>query len=213
MTRLSTLHADPTPRTDHPPVSADEVKRLEKTFDLAKEMFAFSENLLKTIDEKSRGSVTAASAIAAFAFLVNKPAQLAQLPLAAQVVIGVMASAVGAVYALNFAIVRPQKGAAVDPNQIIHLLDVTTVTEEVVYFNVQSLTGLYRTNLELAGEKAVWLTWQHAALAITLLAALAYLVVPSSPLPTPAPEVAAPPQIQSVLSTLNAYTPKQVALL
>lgn len=211
MTRLSTIHTNLTPQTDQTPVSADEVKRLEKTFDLSKEMFAFSENLLKTLDEKSRGSVTAASAIAAFAFLVNKPAQLAQLPLASQLVIVVMALAVGTVYALNFAIVRPQRGAAIDPNQIIHLLDVTTVTEEVVYFNVQSLTGLYSANLELAGQKAVWLTRQHVALAITLLAALVYIVVPTSPVPSPTPEAGAPSQFQTVRLTSNAHTPAQVA--
>ncbi|MCD0174479.1 hypothetical protein IHN32_00720 [Deinococcus sp. 14RED07] len=212
MTRLSTLPADPAQRNDHPLVSADEVKRLEKTFDLAKEMFSFSENLLKTLDEKSRGSVTAASAIAAFSFLVNKPPQLAQLSLESQVAIAFMAIFVAVVYGLNFAIVRPQKSAAVAPEQILHLLDATHVTEEVVYFNVQSLTGLYRANIELARQKAALLNWQHAALAFTLLAALAYLIVPSTPVALSTPSSGSHAHALSVLYAPHIYKHIEAAL-
>lgn len=203
MTLISTI--EPV-RDALPLTSTEEVKRLEKTFDLAKEMFSFSENLLKSLDEKSRGSVTAASAIAAFAFLVNKPVELALMPLAPKLLIAVMALSVGAVYALNFAIVRPQKGAAIKPDEIVQLLDVTTGPEEVVYFNVQALTGLYRSNLELARQKAGWLAWQHGVLAVTLLAALAYVAVDSS-----APSSPATSQTPAPVSTPNSPTPAKVA--
>lgn len=156
---------------EHP----DEVKRLEKAYDLAKELFNFSENVTKTIDEKSRNSVTTASAIAAFAFLVRKPENLGTLPETVKMFIWLMAGLVGIVYALHFLIVRPQKTKTVNPDQLSDILNETTWPEEVAYYNFQTLTAMYRANLEVNRFKARWLSWQNVALALTLLAALAYL--------------------------------------
>jgi hypothetical protein len=153
----------------------DEVKRLEKAYDLAKEMFNFSENLIKTIDEKSRNSVTTASAIAAFAFLVRKPDRLDTLPERERIVVWCLALLIGVVYATHFLIVRPQDTKTVNPEQMATILDQTTLPEEVVFFNFQTLSGMYAANLKTSRLKARGLVGQNFALAFTLLMALAYL--------------------------------------
>ncbi|GGB76529.1 hypothetical protein [Deinococcus soli (ex Cha et al. 2016)] len=168
----------------------DELKRLEKTYDIAKEMFNFSENIIKTLDEKSRNSVATASAITAFAFVVRKPDSLNEQT-ATNYLIWTMAFLVGCVYLLHFLIVRPQKSKTIEPEELRKTEQKTTMPEEVVFYGFSALTGMYERNLRLTRDKGRYLNFQNAALGFTLLAALLYLayggVKPGSLTPATSP--------------------------
>lgn len=158
----------------------DEVKRLEKAYDLARELFNFSENVIKGIDEKSRNSVTTASAIAAFAFLVRKPETMTLSSLN-QKSLWFMAVCVGLVYVLHVLIVRPQNSGTVNPGELRDIEQKSNLAEEVVQYNFAALTKMYETNLALSKLKSGFLSGQNMLLALTLASALWYL---AQPIPT-----------------------------
>lgn len=164
--------------TDSTQTDPNEVKRLEKAYDLARELFNFSENVIKTIDEKSRNSVTTASAIAAFAFLVRKP-ETATLGIPNQLSLWCMAACVGLVYVLHVIIVRPQKSRTVDPAELRGIEKQSDLAEEVVYYNFAAVTKMYEANLVLSKLKSQLLNGQNIVLALTLASALWYLAAPA----------------------------------
>ena len=156
----------------------DEIKRLEKAYDLARELFNFSENVIKSIDEKSRNSVTTASAIAAFAFLVRKPETISSGGFN-QASLWCMAAFVGLVYLLHFLIVRPQESGTVDPNELRDIQEKTDLAEEVLYYNFESVRKMYESNLALSKLKSQLLNGQNILLALTLASTLWYLALPT----------------------------------
>lgn len=183
----------------------DEVKRLEKAYDLARELFNFSENIIKTIDEKSRNSVATASAIAAFAFLMHKPETPTPVGLS-QTSLWSMAVCVGLVYVLHVLIVRPQNSRTVNPDELRAIEEKSTLAEEVVYYNFAALTRMYESNLALTRRKNLLLTTQNILLALTLASALWYLAQPTPSRPVSSP-LAAPATISAPESPVSAQPP------
>ncbi len=187
------------------PPKVDEVKRLEKVYDLSKEMFGYTENIIKALDEKSRNSVSVASALAAFAFLIRKPADLSAVPPLTLGIIGLLALLVGMVYVLHVVIVRPQLSKAVDPADLLDMEQTTIVPEEVLFYNFFALTGIYKFNLTTIDNKSKLIRIQNFALGFTLLASLLYIVLAGGTASSVQPRVQAPVILASPVSAASVH--------
>jgi len=166
-----------------PPPKVDEVKRLEKAYELAKELFGYSENVIRAMDEKSRNSVSVASALAAFAVLIRKPAELNAITAQTLWSLGTLVVLVGTVYILHFLIVRPQTAKGVSPSELMHQEETTTYPEEMLFYNFSALTMIYDHNLKTIDGKGRLVAWQNAMLGLTLMSGLLYIAFSASPIP------------------------------
>lgn len=173
---------------DTKPASPEELKRLEKLYDITKELFNYSENIIKSLEEKSRSNATVVSAITAFAFLIRKPDELAGN---SRYIIYGVALLLFSVYALHFLIVRPQKSGALRPAELSLVEEQVKQPEGVVFYSYSGLSQMYARNLELIQRKGQLVMGQTALLGLTLLTALIYLASNTAP----AGHVAAPTQV------------------
>ncbi|MCD0174711.1 hypothetical protein IHN32_01920 [Deinococcus sp. 14RED07] len=192
---------------EHP--KFDEVKRYEKIYEFSKEMFSYSENVIKSLEEKSRNNLTAATAIMGFAFLIRKPPEIATLRWFDLLAIILSAVCVGYVYYFHIQAVKPRGVKMPSRKQLQELREETKYPNGVLRSNFENIQDLYGWNLELIKSKGKCVNKQQKVLGGVLFLALIYIVL--SKVPTSAPQTGS---LNSTWPTTNApssnLTPSQI---
>lgn len=192
---------------EHP--KFDEVKRYEKIYEFSKEMFSYSENVIKSLEEKSRNNLTAATAIMGFAFLIRKPPEIATLKWFDLLAIILSAICVGYVYYFHIQAVKPRGVKMPSKKQLRELREETKYPNGVLRSNFENMQDLYGWNLELIKCKGECVNNQQKVLGGVLFLALIYIVL--SKVPVSAPQTGS---LNSTWPTTNAPssnpTPSQI---
>jgi hypothetical protein len=176
-------HLQATTLADVPKV--DEVKRYEKIYEISKEMFSYSENVIKNLEEKSRNNLTAATAIMGFAFLIRKPPEILTLRWFDLLAIILSAGCVGYVYYFHIQAVKPRGVKMPSKKQLQDLREETKYPNGVLRSNFENIQDLYGWNLELIKCKGDCVNSQQKVLGGVLFLALIYIVLSKVPVPVP----------------------------
>lgn len=189
----------PTALPEHP--KFDEVKRYEKIYEFSKEMFSYSENVIKGLEEKSRNNLTAATAIMGFAFLIRKPPEIATLKWFDLLAIILSAVCVGYVYYFHIQAVKPRGVKMPSKKQLRELREETKFPNGVLRSNFENIQDLYGWNLELIKCKGKCVNNQQKVLGGVLFLALIYIVLSKVPVSASAPQTG---NLNSTWPTTNA---------
>lgn len=169
---------------EHP--KFDEVKRYEKIYEFSKEMFTYSESVIKSLEEKSRNNLTAATAIMGFAFLIRKPPEISTIRWFDLLAIILSAACVGYVYHFHIRTVKPMGVKMPSENQLQKLREETKYPNGVLRSNFENMQYLYGLNLKLIECKGNFVRDQQRALGAVLFLALIYILL--SQVPTSVPQ-------------------------
>lgn len=157
-------------------LKVDEVKRLEKVFDISKESFAYSEAVIKTLEDKSRNNITTVAAISGFAFLVRKPVDLSQYDTAGLSIIGLIVIVVGITYWLHFAATKPRISSMPKPERLASLFEGHNYPVATIKFNFETFQEIYAENIKLIVVKGRYVEHQQIGLGFALVVALVYIL-------------------------------------
>lgn len=177
----------------------DEVKRLEKIYDITKEMFTNSESIIKIIEDKSRSNVNTGAAILAFSFLIYKPNPVTFSWLSVPVIVMMILTV--SIYTTHLYISTPQKAKTVRPEELETLFSGTFNPVGVIRYNFEVLQKMYAGNVSLITSKGNRLKWQQRFLGGLLISSLIYVGLSS--VSSSASSTVAPSQNSSTIHPMS----------
>lgn len=159
----------------------DEVKRLEKIYEFSKDIFLYSETLLKNLDEKSKNNINASTAIVAFGFIIRKPVAINEYSLLDLISVTAIVFNVVFAYYQHFELVKSRPANLPSSKNLKELFDNTIRPSGVLKSNFDNMQSIYIDNISLMMEKGKILNIQQRSMIVLLISVLAYVLLGGLP--------------------------------